>query len=108
MNSARATTAWRPGTLRFWSCITARVNPGCCALGAAAATASAAPIIHFLPFTIFLPEKNSNGIRFSLHLDAGSLDDRPPFLDLALVERGEAFRGLLPRSEERRVGKECR
>ena len=27
-------------------------------------------------------------------LDAGGLDHRPPFLDLGLVERGEAFGGL--------------
>ena len=31
----------------------------------------------------------------SFRLDAGGLDDRPPFLDLGLVERGEPFRRLL-------------
>src|SRR4051812_35262435 len=90
MNSARATTAWRPGTLRFWSCITARVNPGCCALGAAAAIVSTAPIIHFLPVTIFSPKEDNENC-CSLHFDARRPDDRPPLLDLAPVERGEAF-----------------
>src|SRR5262249_29078987 len=89
MNSARATTAWRPGTLRFWSCITARVNPGCCALGAAAASARSAPIIHFMFCMSF-----SLGGKTSFDLDAGLFDDRPPFLDLALVERGKASRRL--------------
>jgi hypothetical protein len=88
MNSARATTAWRPGALKFWSCITARVNPGCCALGAAAATASAAPIIHFELFTMLPPIKKENEDKLLLDFDAGSLDDRPPLLDLALVECG--------------------
>ena len=31
----------------------------------------------------------------SLRREAGSLDDRPPFLDLGLVEGGEPFRRLL-------------
>jgi len=31
----------------------------------------------------------------SLRLDAGRLDDRPPFLDLGLLQRGERFRRLL-------------
>src|ERR1700687_1797452 len=30
-----------------------------------------------------------------LHAHAGGLDDRPPFVDLRLLERGQAFRRLL-------------
>src|SRR5882762_11763781 len=52
MNSARATTACRPWTVRSWSCRTVRVNPGCCAFNGpipvpSAAAARAAAIVSF-------------------------------------------------------------
>src|SRR5258706_13668892 len=37
----------------------------------------------------------SSSNRSSFRLDAGGLDDRPPFLDLGLVVRGQALRRLL-------------
>src|SRR3989475_1400860 len=54
MNSASACTAWRSGTLKFWSCSSLRVNPGCWAYPSTvtAAMTTAPATAAFLAFTI--------------------------------------------------------
>src|SRR6266513_3975035 len=75
-NSASACTAWRSGTLRFWSCRSLRVNPGCWAYPstATAAMTTAPATAAFLAFTVppLVKEGPSYAARLNV-LDRGNL-----------------------------------